>query len=178
MQLSQWLLFVYKLPTEPSRHRVAIWRAIKASGAVYLQNSVCVLPDLPSNRKLFEELSRQVHEAGGENVCLVASAIDQTSHAKIVEKFNQERDLEYSELVQECGKFLQEIEYETQRRNFTFSELEENESNLERLVAWLKKIENRDFFGASCKEHAREQVRKCQAAFDSFAAKVYEREGE
>jgi hypothetical protein len=30
---TRWLILVYHLPREPSRHRVAVWRKLKALGA-------------------------------------------------------------------------------------------------------------------------------------------------
>jgi hypothetical protein len=35
---NRWLILIYHLPREPSRHRVAMWRKLKALGAPYLQD--------------------------------------------------------------------------------------------------------------------------------------------
>ena len=43
-----WLLLIYKVPTEPARQRAAVWRRVKALGAVYLQDGVAALPASPS----------------------------------------------------------------------------------------------------------------------------------
>ena len=42
---TRWLILVYHLPREPSRHRVAVWRKLKALGALYLQDGVAALPE-------------------------------------------------------------------------------------------------------------------------------------
>jgi len=42
--MEEWFSLIYKIPSEPTRYRASVWRKVKASGAVYLQNSVCVLP--------------------------------------------------------------------------------------------------------------------------------------
>ena len=39
-----WLLLIYRVPSEPSRLRSAVWRRIKSLGAIYLQNSAAALP--------------------------------------------------------------------------------------------------------------------------------------
>ena len=44
MVAQPWLLLTYKIPPEPSKKRVAIWRRLKGMGAVYLQSGVCLLP--------------------------------------------------------------------------------------------------------------------------------------
>src|SRR5215218_3131063 len=41
----RWLILIYHLPREPSRHRVAVWRKLKALGALYLQDGAAALPD-------------------------------------------------------------------------------------------------------------------------------------
>jgi hypothetical protein len=42
-----WLMLIYRVPSEPSRLRTAVWRRLKALGAVYVANSVAVLPESP-----------------------------------------------------------------------------------------------------------------------------------
>ncbi|MGH7922085.1 MAG: Chromate resistance protein ChrB, partial [Candidatus Dormibacteraceae bacterium] len=32
------------MPARPTSHRVTVWRQLKKTGAVYLQQSVCVFP--------------------------------------------------------------------------------------------------------------------------------------
>jgi hypothetical protein len=41
----RWLMFMYQVPSEPSWLRTAVWRRLKALGAVYAAHSVAVLPD-------------------------------------------------------------------------------------------------------------------------------------
>lgn len=169
----RWLLLVYKIPPEPSRHRVAVWRRLKGAGAVYLQNSVCVLPESPAHRSLFEAVAREIEEAGGESVILLAQAPGTAEEQKVVARFNAERDIEYAEFLEQCAAFLEEIRYETERRNFTFAELEENEEGLKRLESWLARIRQRDLFGAAKAEEARARLRDCREALEGFAARIF-----
>ena len=48
----QWLLLLYKVPPEPTAHRVSVWRKLKRLGAILLHDSVWVLP--PSTRTIEE----------------------------------------------------------------------------------------------------------------------------
>lgn len=168
-----WLLLVYKMPPEPSRYRVAVWRRLKGAGAVYLQNSVCILPSSADSAELFRTLAEEIREAGGESLLLEARALNVTEQEKIVERFNAERDEEYREFLEQCAAFLAEIRRETARQNFTFGELEENEEALQRLIAWLQKIQQRDFFGAGKADEARACLAECQEALEAFAATVF-----
>ena len=52
----EWLLFLSQLPAHPSSLRVNVWRKLRASGALGLQNGVWVLPDQPEQAKFLENL--------------------------------------------------------------------------------------------------------------------------
>ncbi|HBT20581.1 MAG TPA: chromate resistance protein ChrB [Peptococcaceae bacterium] len=169
-----WLLIIYKIPPEPSKHRVAVWRRLKEAGAIYLQNSVCILPDLPASRDFFQTLKEMVEKAGGESLVLLTQAAEDAEEEKIVKKFNDERDQEYGEFLEQGAAFLAEIRKETERKNFSFGELEENEGELQRLKNWLEKIKRRDFFRAQKGEKAEKMLRECEEALESFSNRVFE----
>lgn len=40
MNAQNWLLLTYKVPPEPAKKRIALWRKLKGMGAVYLPESV------------------------------------------------------------------------------------------------------------------------------------------
>lgn len=44
IQERRWLLLIYRVPTEPSSARTAIWRETRRLGALSLQHAVCLLP--------------------------------------------------------------------------------------------------------------------------------------
>ena len=62
----RWVLLVYRIPREPSRHRVAVWRKLRDLGALYLQDGVAALPEDAVTREQLEWLQLRVREAGGE----------------------------------------------------------------------------------------------------------------
>jgi hypothetical protein len=49
-----WVLLVYRLPREPSRHRVAVWRKLRDLGALYLKDGVAALPEDAVTREQLE----------------------------------------------------------------------------------------------------------------------------
>ena len=67
-QLNSWLLFLYKVPHEPSTRRVHVWRKLKRLGAVMLHDSAWVLPQLPSNLEQLRRLSKEIVELGGDSL--------------------------------------------------------------------------------------------------------------
>jgi len=51
-----WLLLIYRVPSEPSRLRAAVWRRIKSLGAIYLQNSAQVKKEHVAEHFTYAEL--------------------------------------------------------------------------------------------------------------------------
>lgn len=169
----KWLLIIYKIPAEPSRYRVSVWRHLKESGAVYLQNSVCILPETNANTEIFRSLSNEIEQAGGECLLLTVKPSDESNRQKIIDRFNEERDIEYSEFIEQSQAFLEEIRQETERQNFTYAELEENDEGLKRLANWLEKIKGRDFFSASKASESEKYFALCQDVLEGFASRVF-----
>ncbi len=52
----RWTLLIYRLPSQPSRLRLSVWRKLQALGAVYVQDGVAALP----SRDDLDENLRQV----------------------------------------------------------------------------------------------------------------------
>ena len=132
-----WLILVYRIPSEPTRLRAAVWRRLRAAGAVYLQNSVAALPAGEATQRLLRTLRNEiVQEMGGSAQLLRADAL--VGEYDIVAAFNAARDDEYDEIVDRCRDFLTEIENETAARHFTYAELEENDEDLAKLRRFVE----------------------------------------
>lgn len=166
-----WLLLVYRLPSEPSRLRAAVWRRLKAVGAVYLANSVAVLPESSAAERALRGLRAEVERMGGSAQLLRAAAL--VGQAEVVAAFNAARDAEYTEVLSRCADFHAEIDKEAAAGKFTYAELEENEEDLTKLRGWLDKIRARDTLGAAKAQDAVAAVKSCAEALDAFAEQVY-----
>lgn len=70
--MDAWLLFLYKVPHEPSTRRVYVWRKLKRLGAVLLQDAAWALPMVSTNLEQLQKLSGEVEDLGGEAVLWVA----------------------------------------------------------------------------------------------------------
>lgn len=169
-----WLLLVYRVPGEPTRLRATVWRRVKALGAVYLQNSVVVLPDSLRHERAFRALGEEIVTMGGTAQVLRSSAL--AGEADIVAILNSARDEEYAEVVGRCEDFLTEIETETAKEKFTYAELEEEDEDLNKLTAWLGKIHDRDSFGATGRAAADAALGRCVTVLEAFADSVYRAE--
>jgi len=152
----------------PPATRVRVWRRLRSLGALYLQQSVCLLPDRDPVRRQVHRLLASVRADGGTARSLTLSVEDEAQYAGLVAEFNAERDAEYAEVVERAPQFLAELEKETARGRATYAEVEESEADLERFDKWLAKIAVRDYFAAAGGLAARQAVERCRAALAAF----------
>ena len=68
MSNSSWLLFLYKVPHEPSSYRVYVWRKLKRFGAVLLHDSAWALPMSSRSLAQFQELAAEIAKIGGDSL--------------------------------------------------------------------------------------------------------------
>ena len=172
--MSSWLLLTYKVPSEPSRRRVALWRRLKGMGAVYLQNGVCLLPKTDDHVRQLKMLENEISEMDGEAVLLETVAFDRAQEDKVVTRFRADRDEEYREFLGRCEGFEAEIAKEIRIKKFTYAELEEEDTDLKKLKGWLEKIQRLDFYGATLAEEAAARLKGCEALLDNYAQRVFE----
>ena len=137
---------------------------------MYLQQSVCLLPDREATRRQVRRLVARVREEGGTARCLTVIAADAGEYAELVAEFNAERDIEYAEVVERAPALLAELDAEAARDRVTYAEVEESEADLERFERWMAKIQARDYFGAPGRHAADEAVIACRTALAAFEA--------
>ena len=99
MERPRWVLLVYRLPREPSRHRVAVWRKLRDLGALYLQDGVAALPEDAVTREQLEWLQLRVREAGGEATLWEARPGTMTEEAELVGDFRASREEAYRTII-------------------------------------------------------------------------------
>jgi DNA-binding transcriptional regulator PaaX len=174
MNTQNWLLLTYKVPAEPARKRIALWRRLKGIGAVYLQNGVCLLPRTDDHVRQLKMLENEIAEMAGESVILETVALDRSQEDKVVVRFKADRDEQYREFLDKCDDFEAEIAKETAANHFTYAELEENDVDLKKLQSWLEKIRKLDFYGAPLAIESEERLRVCEALLDAYAQRVFE----
>ena len=164
-----WLLVSITTGADASL-RVHVWRQLRKLGAVYLQNSVCMLPDVGAVPKTVQRLAARVNGSGGKARVLHTAFTDPAEQAAIVAQQRADRDTEYGEVVERTPAFLAEITHETARGRATYAEVEESEADLERFEKWLASIAARDYFRAGGGQAARDAVQACRDVFTAFEA--------
>ncbi|QIN79841.1 chromate resistance protein [Rubrobacter marinus] len=148
---ARWLLLVYRLPREPSRHRVAVWRKLKALGAMYLQDGAAVLPENDLTREQLEWLQLRVREAGGEATLWEATPNTTAEREGLEEAFRASREEVYAEIVEAAGRLRRKAELGGDSDGM----LEE----LKKLERDFRAERRRDYFRSPRREEAAEALR-------------------
>jgi hypothetical protein len=168
-----WTVLAVRLPAEPSRHRVAVWRELRRVGALSLGQGVWALPASPAFQQGLERALGLIERGKGEAVILEARGRDEAQAVRLEELFTAGREEEWSEFISECGKYEAELDRELAEQKFTLAELDEEEQSLERLRRWYRELKLRDLFGAPSAGQADEHLKRCQTRLEAFAERVY-----
>jgi hypothetical protein len=173
-----FLQLVYRMPAKPTAGRVAVWRSLKKAGAVYLQDSVCVVPDVEAMRAALQAVLARIDECAGTYHLLPLSDLPAEEEAKLVQLFVDQTAKHYAEIVENCEvNFVKEIEFEHFRQNYTYEEAEEIRMEFEKICTWFERVQERDWFDAPNAGEAREWLRRCESLLEAFEAKVFELQG-
>ncbi len=152
---TKFLVLVYRMPAKPTAGRVAVWRQLKKAGAVYLQDSVCVFPDVQGVRRDLDAVLERIDEKDGSYHLLPLRKLSAEEEQKVVDLFRDQASKHYLEIVEDCEvNFTKEIEFEHFRKNYTYEEAEEIRMEFEKLGTWFARVQARDWFKAPNREAA------------------------
>lgn len=169
----KWTVLVLRLPSEPSRHRVAVWRELRRVGAVQLGQGSWALPAAPSFDAVVHKIVELVSEHEGEVLSFAASPVGAVTGDRIRGLYDDARRAEWGEFESECHKCLAELAREIEKQKLTLAELDEEEQNVDRLRRWHRELRSRDLFGSVPIDHTTQQLDACVAELDRFTALVY-----
>lgn len=173
-----WLLMTASSAGAADSLRVAIWRKLRSLGALYLHQSVCVLPARPDVEREIRRLVDRVQANGGSARVMHIAFDDGNEEAQVVSELQAARDDEYGEVLERVPAFLDELRGERDRGRATYEEVEESEADLDRFRAWLAKIDRRDYFGAPRRAEAHSAVERCARALEAFESEAFARDAQ
>jgi hypothetical protein len=169
----RWLVLLARMPSEPARHRMALWRELRRSGAVPLGQAAWALPDLPSVRPFLERLGRLAAVGEGTLLVLAAEGYARGDADRLDELYGETREQEWAEFRADCQKYLAELDKEERLGKYTLGELEEEEQSLDRLRRWYRELRARDLLGSPATSDAVTDLKECAERFDAYAERVY-----
>ncbi len=158
---TRWLILVYQVPREPSRHRVAVWRKLKTLGALYLQDGAVALPEDAVTREQLEWLQLRIREAGGEASLWEARPATLTEEKALVEAFRSSREEAYVSIISEAERVRRKAEMGGGRA------LGEELKKLEREFGAERR---RDYFCSSLRKEAHSALKAAREAVRASAS--------
>jgi hypothetical protein len=173
VELLSWRVIIYRLPAEPSRHWVPIWRELRRLGAVPLQQGTWAVPEGEGFDTGFAQVIEGIKTAGARPVVLAVTDED-ADDAHLETLFTEQREAEWAEFLSDRTKYETELAGEVTKGKLTLAELDEEEQSLERLRRWYRAIRARGLFGAPSAELAERRLKECAEALDRFAEQVYQ----
>jgi hypothetical protein len=168
------LVLVVRVPADPSRHRVAVWRELHRIGALSLGQGAWVVPDVPMFADGVARVIELARRGEGEVIVLDATGRAEPDGARLEALFTGERAQEWAEFLADCGKFDAEIDKEIRAGKLTMAELEEEEQSLERLRRWYRDLKARDVFGAPAAVQAEQRLKHCTERLAGYTERVFQ----
>ena len=174
MNPQRYHLLIYQVPSQPSAARVGVWRELKRMGALYLQQSVCIVPATEPLLLALQKIAERIAELGGNYHLLPLTGLSEEEEKKIVDGFVAQSNLQYDEIIENCEvNFTKEIEFETFRQNFTYAEAEEIHQELDKIRRWYERVIERDWFFAGRRDQAAQCIEHCGKLLEEFEEKVF-----
>jgi hypothetical protein len=93
-----WILLSSRVPRQPTRLRLGIWRRLRRLGAVLIHDAVWMLPADAKTREAFEWLAEEIEEQGGTAWVWEAAGLSPAQDREAVELFRREADARYVEI--------------------------------------------------------------------------------
>jgi DNA-binding transcriptional regulator PaaX len=172
--MMRWMLLVVRLPAEPSRHRVAVWRELRRAGALSLGQGVWAAPAVQAFERAVERAVALTERGDGEALVLEAAGRAEADAARLEGLFTAAREAEWAEFLGDCAKYEAELDKEIRTAKFTLAELDEEEQSLERLRRWYREVKLRDLFGARSAAEAEQRLKACTERLEDYSQRVFQ----
>lgn len=153
---TRWLIFIYRIPREPSRPRVAAWRKLKTLGALYLQDGVVALPEDALTREQLQWLQLNIREAGGEATLWDAAPETLSEEKGLVESFRAAREEGYRAIIDEAERL--------RRKSALGADEETLRKELSKLEREFRTERRRDYFRSPLRKEAFSALKAVQRA--------------
>jgi hypothetical protein len=99
-----WLLCSYRLPREPSRLRLAVWRRLRRAGAVMLHDGLWALPAEAKTREALDWLAEEIEERGGTVLLWEGRSLASGQDGELVRRFRVAADERYAAIAEAARK--------------------------------------------------------------------------
>ncbi len=141
-----WVVFSYSLPAASrSSPRVAVWRRLRALGAVSLKDGIYVLPARDECVEAFQWLAQEVAQEEGSALVMQVQRFEGLSDAQLIDVFQKARRQDYQELDARASELERSLGRKKQVRPENLSRARDT---LEKLRRWHADVSRIDFFAS------------------------------
>ena len=158
-----WVALSYRLPREPSRLRLAVWRRLKRIGAAVLHDAIWLLPADARTREAFEWLAEEIEEQGGTALVWEAASFDAAQDDRVVAQFRAAADERYAAIAESAAALRR---LATRSRSPRRGRLEQARRQLGGLERALRLESRRDHFRAPGRRAAAQAVEAAGQVLD------------
>jgi hypothetical protein len=174
-----WVLLSSRLPREPSRLRLSVWRRLKRLGAVLLHDAVWVLPADAGTREAVEWLAEEIEEQGGTAFVWEATGLSSDQDRHLVDLFRRDADARYGEIEATARAISRSMSRRRRRRSGARASAESWRAQAMRQVRGLQRAlrleQRRDYFRAPGRGGAAAAVSEAVAALEALPSPTQER---
>lgn len=160
---NSWTLLVYKIPSQPTRLRLQIWRKLQRMGALYLQDAVCIVPSRPDLDENMQYIAEAISEMGGTYHLFKATAFFSEGDTRLADGFRDLADTAFEEIA---GRIEAASHALTEAANLAALEAAEEDLKRER-VAYLR-ARRLAYFGSDKDAIAETQLDALRRALDDL----------
>ena len=166
----EWVVLVYKIPPQPTRLRAQVWRKLQRYGAVYLQNSVCIVPATSELAENMQWIADEIREMGGEAYLFRATATSPAEEGRIERLFGTASRAQAQKLLEAARKLERDLPRATSPEAVA-----EAEDELRRLRQTALKLRLRSHFPAPEEETLHRRLRALRDRVERLALRAANR---
>lgn len=160
----EWVVLVYKIPSHPTRLRAMVWRRLQRCGAIYLQNSICILPATSELAENMQWIADEIREVGGDAYLFRASTMSPTQEEELERFFVASSRAEAARLTGALHRLGQRL-----RAGVSTQVLTAVEDELRRIRQAALKLRLRSHFPAPEEEALHRRLRAVRDRLDRQA---------
>lgn len=157
----KWIVFIYKVPSQPTKYRAYLWREIKKLGALYLQDGVCIVPDTDDVQLFIGSLAERIRQWEGQQFTFLSSSLSKEKDDEMIRLFNEARNEEYQELLSMLNQFQSYFE-EEEDWEFSEDQARKVRDDFQKLLRQFQAIEARDYFESEMGRKLRLLLDQCR----------------
>jgi DNA-binding transcriptional regulator PaaX len=158
-QPASWVLLSYRIPREPSRPRIAVWRKLERLGVARLGDGLVALPADARTREQLDWIADEILDADGAATVWLATPSTAAQERDLADTMRQARAAEYQAVIDEVHQVQADATADRTR-------------TARRLRDELHRIDRRDFFSPQQRDLAHAAVARLAQSHETSSPRA------